>query len=1319
MKINGNDKIMSDYYIGLDVGTNSVGWAVSSKDYDLLKFKGNVMWGSHLFEEAQDASGRRGSRTARRLADRKKQRLNLLELLFAEEIGKVDPLFFYRLGESSLFEEDKEKAKTKYSLFSDKDYNDKTYMKQYPTVYHLRSELIRSQDPHDIRLVFLAIHHIIKSRGHFLFDMDAEGDYKDINTILDEMVALLSDQFDAVMTFADKSAFVGILLREDLNVTNKKKTIKELIQISGDDAAVNVTVLAYALVGATVKLSDLFNDESLKNAEQKSLCLRGDLDDNYDQYVDAVGDRIELISAMKSVFDAARLSQILGDSKYISDAKVKQFYENKKDLATLKKYVRQYEPDKYDYIFKEKKNSLDNFAAYSRRTINSGEYKKVSQDNLCKFLKKELASMKSVPEYKDLYAKIEDASLLPRLKGSDNSVIPNQLHYRELVKILDNAAGYLPFLSSTDSDGISVKDKILKIFSFRIPYYVGPLNKKSPNAWVERTDEKIAPWNFEKVVDTTRSAEKFIENLIGRCTYTKEKVIPKDSLLYSEFMVLNEINPICINGKQIPVSVKQKIFNDLFVNSRSKVTKKSIKQYLIKEGLVKETDEISGVDDVVKSKLKSYHDFEKILKKTHDTDMVENIIKNILIFGDDKKMLKSWLKSSCKALDENDIAYVLRLKYKDWGRFSKEFLTQIYTPDENGEARSIIDMLRSTNNNLMKLLSSNYNFADEAEHYRNEHFGITGSLKEQIEEMYVPPMIKRSIWQTLKIVDEIVDIEKAAPKKIFIEVARGTKEDLKGKRTVSRKERLLALYKECKKESDEVYESLKAEDENHLRHDALYLYYTQFGKCMYSGEDIDITKIDTDFDVDHIYPQSKVKDDSLDNRVLVKRSLNIEKGNEYPINPNMQNKMRNFWLGLKQKGLISEEKYKRLIRTTCLTDDELYAFVNRQLVETRQSTKALAQLLKELYPQTKLVYSKAGNVSDFRNDFDMLKCRDINDLHHTKDAYLNIVVGNVLDTKFTQAFFKNINGKSCNPKTVFNYDVAGAWEKEKTIIKVKSVMSKNNVLVTRMPHEAKGQLFDVQIMPKGKGQLPVKEGKDINKYGGYNKVAGAYFFAVEHVNKNNSIRTIEPVYIYKKALYEKDPIAYCTEVLGLIEPKIICKRILIDALLEINEKKVYITGRSGSSFVCKHAYQFSVDYESEMYIKAIAKYIGKCTEAKAELKVTSFDRISVDENIKLYDLFLSKFQKPVYARLFSKVSTDCVNGKERFVNMSLYDQCKVLMEILKFFKCDRTTSDITSIGGKGQAGVISVSGNITNNSFTYLIHQSVTGLFEVRTNLLK
>ena len=32
------------YYLGLDIGTNSVGWAVTDENYNLCKYAGKRMW---------------------------------------------------------------------------------------------------------------------------------------------------------------------------------------------------------------------------------------------------------------------------------------------------------------------------------------------------------------------------------------------------------------------------------------------------------------------------------------------------------------------------------------------------------------------------------------------------------------------------------------------------------------------------------------------------------------------------------------------------------------------------------------------------------------------------------------------------------------------------------------------------------------------------------------------------------------------------------------------------------------------------------------------------------------------------------------------------------------------------------------------------------------------------------------------------------------------------------------------------------------------------------------------------------------------------
>lgn len=1325
MKNNKNNLKKGDYYIGIDMGSTSVGWAVTDTDYNILKFKGKAMWGSRLFDEAQSAEERRGHRADRRRLERRRQRLTLLELLFAEEMSHTDNSFFMRLKESSLNMGDKN-TKDKFLLFNDLTYTDKEYLREYPTIYHLRSELVHSKEPHNIRLVFLALHHIVKNRGHFLFEADTDASEKSVADWLCELNLYINEEFGCELELADLNEYCRVLEDRDLAVTKKKKELRKQIKNAEStgqgEAFLNPFALSDMLSGATVKLSDLFFDDTLKDADIKSFSLKNDVDEVFDSLSDALGDRINLILAAKSVFDSARLSQLLNGEKYISDAKVNLYNKNKRDLLRLKAYVSEYYPEKYKDIFVKKSDKLNNYAAYSGNKIRSGGYS-CNQEEFCNYLKNQLKEMKNSPDFADIYDEIENKTFLTRLVGSDNGVIPCQLNLKELEKIVENAAGYLSFLNNADSDGITVAQKIISIFKFRIPYYVGPLNKQSPNHWAVRSDGKIYPWNFDKVVNVSESAEKFIINLIGRCSYTGDYVMPKNSLLYSEFMLRNEINPLRINGKELPRAVMDELYSDLFEAQNKKVTKKSIKKYLTDRSLIQETDEISGVDISIKANLKSYHDFKRLLANGLTKEDAEEIVRRSVVFGDDKKLLRAWLKERYCKLTDSDINYICRLKYKDWGRLSERFLTEVYHTDETGTSLCIMDMLRQYNVNLSTLMSDEYQFASEAEKLRDENLGTNNSLDKQIEDLYLSPVVKRSVRQALKIIDEIVDIKKSAPKKIFIEVARGREENKKGKRTLSRKDKLLELYKACERDSDYLFERLNNESENRLRSDKLYLYYTQFGKCMYSGEDIDFDAMISDneiYDIDHIFPQSKVDDDSLENRVLVKSVLNRKKTNLYPIAGDIRKKMYPFWKMLKDRGMISDKKFDRLVRCTPLTDKELSDFAARQLVETRQSTKAIVSLMKGYYPSTKMVFSKAKNVSRFRQSFDFIKCRDINNCHHAKDAYLNIVVGNVYDTKFTSDFFKNIHNEAYSLNQVFNYDTKGAWRADGTSIEtVKRYMSKNNITVTRMPKEAKGGLFDVTIMPAGKGQMPIKKGLSIEKYGGYNKVSGAYLFVVEHTKSNKRVRTIETVMIYNKALYEREPIRYCEEVLCLCEPKIIAGKIRFDTLWEIDGSKLYITGRTGSRYICKHSYELAVDKEHELYIKQIGKYIERCAEKREVLEITRFDGITAEKNIELYAWFAKKLNAPVYARLFKTMLLDIENNKEVFEGVDIYVQCRLLLEILKAFKCDRQLSDLSELCGKKSAGTILINKNITKLDSAYVINQSPAGMYEYKVDLLK
>ena len=57
-----------EYNIGLDIGTNSVGWAVVQKDNFKIMRKGNkALWGVRLFDQAETAEQRRIKRSTPRI----------------------------------------------------------------------------------------------------------------------------------------------------------------------------------------------------------------------------------------------------------------------------------------------------------------------------------------------------------------------------------------------------------------------------------------------------------------------------------------------------------------------------------------------------------------------------------------------------------------------------------------------------------------------------------------------------------------------------------------------------------------------------------------------------------------------------------------------------------------------------------------------------------------------------------------------------------------------------------------------------------------------------------------------------------------------------------------------------------------------------------------------------------------------------------------------------------------------------------------------------------------------------------------------------
>ena len=366
-----------EYYLGLDIGTSSLGWAVTDPEYNILECRGKAMWGVHLFEEGKTAAERRMHRCARRRLERRKQRVALLRELFDEEVCKIDPSFFQRLDESGLHVEDKT-IKQSNSLFNDKNFTDKEFHSKFPTVYHLRKFLMETDEKPDIRLVYLALHHIIKYRGHFIFSSISSDSIPDFKEIIDLLIQDVM-KYGMDLNVSDYEILNGILTDRNIRVTDRKRLVKEALGCSTKPES----KLGELLAGAKVKPSDIFEDDSIESdgisfSDNSIEDKMAELEDILDE------DQWNTLRIAKQVYNWSVLSSLLKGHRSISYAKIASYEQHRSDLALLKKAVRKYASDMYKDVFKSG-TIMGNYCSYSGKCGKIKPEKSCNQEEFCKF----------------------------------------------------------------------------------------------------------------------------------------------------------------------------------------------------------------------------------------------------------------------------------------------------------------------------------------------------------------------------------------------------------------------------------------------------------------------------------------------------------------------------------------------------------------------------------------------------------------------------------------------------------------------------------------------------------------------------------------------------------------------------------------------------------------------------------------------------------------------------------------------------------------------------------------------------------------------
>ena len=1350
---------MENYNIGLDIGTTSVGWAVvNDATNKVMRKGGKALWGVRLFDPAVTAEDRRAKRGTRRRYDRRRERIKLLQDEFKDEINKVDSNFFLKLEESKYTSKDIKNKTVLISMEEEKAI--KKYNQEYPTIYHLRQKLINSNEQVDIRLVYLAIHHIIKYRGNFIY----EGNSFSVNNLnidnkLKEIFLSLSEEVDELDI--SEECINNINYKQLANIFNEQPKNDLKVKLTSELASYSlnknfISEFCKLIVGNKFSAKKLFN---LETDNDVSLSFDGtDFEDKAGDLESLLNDYLEVLEQLKELYDMVFLKKIFGGSKEttISGLMVERYNQHKKDLKLLKDT---FSSDRkiYNKIFRSKKDIKDDkdMCLYDLYIHN-----KLETTDFLKEIKKYVNTDNFIITDEDFLKRLENNEVLPRITSKENGKYPYQLNKDELVSIIEHQGKHYPFLLNKTDDGIY---KLVRLLEFKIPYFVGPLVSKdmSENAWMLRKDGKqgvhITPYNFKEVVNLDKTAEIFIKRMISHCTYLlDEEALPNNSILYSEFKVLNELKQIKVNGEHLTQDEQHKIIEELFMKTSGTITENKFREFLLNTldyNFYENELKITGysADGKFANNMQSYVDFfcenGIFMGTSYNTNDAEKIIEWITIF-DDKDILKRKVENEYPELNDSQIKSILNKKYSGWGRLSRKLLLDLKVADKKTNIlKSIMDLMYETDENFMQIINNDkYNF-QKLIAKENKIENTSNDLSyDVVENLATSPATKRGIYQALKVVKEITTYMGYEPKNIMVEMARGGEKKI---RKDDRKKYLQKLYDNIKDEVDSNYKNLKKElaKEEKIDTDKLYLYYLQEGKCLYCGKPINVDDLNTKnslYEIDHILPRTLIKDNSWDNRALVCRECNQDKGASLVL-PSKFNteKTRKLWNRLKDNKLMSNKKFYLLTRKK-YSEEDIKGFINRQLVETRQITKHVANILNCFYPKTKIVYFKAGISISYRNKYDLFKFRDINDYHHAHDAYLAATLGNYQE-KYLHYDLNYDKVKEFNEKLVKNedykrlhYGIAvnsldeefqGAFAEIATRLinqetgellfnakkfndLIEDTLYRNDILVSRKTEIRTGKFYD-----ESKKKKPQKTSKNTNYdsymllknnmpfeyYGGYSKIKSSYLVLVKYKKKMKLVGI--PINI---ACTKNDDIklAFLKKHLNIASQndfEIIKDNIPIDSKIIYGGQEVYIKGYGIAHKNCELSNAHQLKVKKELMKKW--KYMLYKVFKEEVSDITNEDVINAIDFINY--LFECKKEYPLFSEEIIKI--------QEKLNLSLYSfkqLATIIKQLLTIYHCNSVYGNLKEFDLKSDIGRLSGI-NVTGGTFKFT---SVTGIKEKTTN---
>lgn len=1361
--------LMEPYGVGLDIGSNSIGWVVIDSNSRIKKVKGKTALGARLFKEGETAADRRSFRTTRRRLKRVKWRLRLLREFFDQPISRIDPEFFARRKYAAISPRDSQYNGLAKTLFNDRP--DKEFYQKYPTIYHLRENLMTEHHQFDLREIYLAIHHIVKYRGNFLRE-DPAANYRTVSLELGNLFETLNSYFNQLENNPDLQLNTDdgtltevkqILLNDSLSRSDRQKQIVPLMYtVTGITAEQKkqqktiVSELAKALVGNKAQVNVL-TGTSIDKDQKKDWSF--EMEDSQDKLPTIETDLndigLAIINTVIQLYSGINLAQLIPEGKSFSQSMIDKYNQHHADLELLKAYI---------HTQTDATRGREIRATYDHY-INGVKSKQVTQEDFLKELSK---YTKSDVATNTLAAKIEQAiseeQFMPKLRTKQNGSIPYQVHQNELDLIISNQKKYYPWLGEPNPVKIRQNNfpyKLDELIGFRIPYYVGPLitrqeQNKQSNAdfsWmVRKADGAITPWNFDEKVDREKSATAFIQRMQTTDTYLiGEDVFPAQSMIYQRFTVLNELNNVKADDCDLTLKQKQRLYEQIF-KKKIRVSVKDIQHNLVNAGEFASNPKITGLADPKQfnSTLSTYYDFKKIIPDAIESTDKQADIEEIIVWStvfEDSHIFAAKLEE-VSWLTEEQRHRLSQKRYRGWGQLSKKLLTNF--KDENG--RSILDGLWETNHNFMQLRSQQA-IADQIQAVNQNNLTMA-DMQDTINDLYTSPQNKKAIREVMLVLADVkAAMHGQEPSWIFVEAARGG--GSKGQRTHSRANQIQAIYQGTAR--DIIDDQVKTELQDKIKagdnfNDRLVLYFMQNGHDLYTGKKINIDRL-PEYDIDHILPQSLVKDDSLDNRVLTLARINREKNDTFA-SEKFGDQMSGQWRQLHRMGLISKRKLTHLLMRRDEISKYATGFINRQLVETRQVIKLVTELVNSQYPDTKIVSVKANLTHQFRLAFDFPKIREVNNYHHAFDAYLTALIGNYLLKRYPKLERFFVYGKFAkNPIDMKHFNIIRQlkvakkpiiatdtgeilWDKGTNLTYLDKVYDFKRLLVTHEVYENNGALFDQTIFKASdngsKKLIPKKSGMDTALYGGYTGRKLAYLSLVRVPTKTECEYRVVGV-----------PTAMVAQLNQLVSQGLSKQQALQQLLAPIFTKlnKKTQTMEIGQYEVVLPEVRFEQVIRDEIkgqihrFSLGTDTYYHNIQELYLPLKIQRTFRVKrsatkeqVDQNMMLvFDETLKQVNHyfPLYE--MNKFKQLLNGAREKYEALDARDVVEknkvivgkdgVLTNMFTGLHANASFGDLKNLGVKTAFGMLQVPGGLRLTSQAEIIYQSPTGLFERKVAL--